>query len=96
MHTFDTCAKPSARSGEALLNSAASSDPRSIVCTTSALGKALATAPRLLNRSIAIPAVRYLSPLRSSTLAIGFLNQPSGCVGCGPYRNDTTLAPIDA
>ena len=96
MHTFDTPAKPSARSEDALLNSAASSDPRSISWTMSALGNVLAIAPRLLNMSIEMPAVRYLSPLTSSSLAIGFLNQPSGCVGCGPYKNETTFAPIDA
>ena len=38
-----------------------------------------------------MPTVRNFMPLKSSTLVIGFLNQPSGCVGIGPYRNDTTF-----
>src|SRR5437764_1638523 len=33
-----------------------------------------------VNMSIEIPTVRYLRPLRSSTLVTGFLNHPSGCV----------------
>ena len=40
--------------------------------------------------------MRYLRPLKSSALVIGFLNQPSGCVDIGPYGNDTTLALIEA
>ena len=34
-------------------------------------------------------------PLKSSGLVTGFLYQPSGCVGIGPYGKETTLAPID-
>jgi hypothetical protein len=36
------------------------------------------------NTSIDTPTVRNLSPLKSSALVIGFLYQPSGCVGIGP------------
>jgi hypothetical protein len=42
-----------------------------------------------------MPTVRNFRPLRSSARAIGFLNQPSGWLGIGPYMNDLTLAPID-
>jgi len=49
-----------------------------------------------VNRSIEMPTVRYFMPLKSSGLVIGFLNHPSGCVGIGPYGNDTTFAPIEA
>ncbi len=79
-----------------LLNSAASSRPRSIAGTISPPGSALTAAPMAVNTSIEMPTVRYLRPLKSSTLVIGFLNQPSGCVAIGPYGNDTTLAPTDA
>jgi hypothetical protein len=48
-----------------------------------------------VNTSIEMPTVRNFSPLKSSFLVIGFLNQPSGCVAIGPYGNDTTLALID-
>ncbi len=84
------------RSDVALLNSAASSRPRSIAGTISPPGSALTAAPIAVNRSIARPLVRYFRPLKSSVLVMGFLNQPSGCVAIGPYRNDTTLPPIDA
>src|ERR1700704_4966074 len=96
MHTLDTSAKPRARSDEALLNSAASSKPRSIADTISPPGSALTAAPKPWNTSMEMPTVRNLRPLKSSTLEIGFLYQPSGCVGIGPYGNDTTFAPIDA
>ena len=95
MQTFETSANPSRRSDEALLNSAASSRPRSIAGTISPPGSALTAAPRPVNTSIEMPTVRNLRPLKSSFLVIGFLNQPSGCVGIGPYGNDTTLAPIE-
>src|SRR6188768_4067558 len=96
MHTLDTSGKPSARSDEALLNSAASSRPRSIAGTISPPGNAFTAAPRAVNTSIEMPTVRNLRPLKESTPVTGFLNQPSGCVGIGPYGNDTTLAPIEA
>ena len=95
MHTFDTSGKPSSLSELMLLNSAASSRPRSIAGTISPPGSALTAAPMAVNRSIEMPTVRYLSPLKSSALVIGFLNQPSGCVAIGPYGNDTTLAPTE-
>ncbi|MNR42009.1 hypothetical protein D3C85_1604770 [compost metagenome] len=84
MQTFDTSWKPSARSELALLNSAASSSPRSSAGTISAPGSAFTAAPRPVKMSIDSPTVRNLSPLKSSGLVIGFLNQPSGCVGMGP------------
>ena len=96
MQTLDTSGKPSRRSELTLLNSAASSRPRSIAGTISPPGSAFTAAPMPVNRSIEMPTVRYLRPLKSSALVIGFLNQPSGCVAIGPYGNDTTLAPIDA
>src|SRR5215212_500383 len=68
MQTFETSAKPSARSEEALLNSAASSSPRSIAETISPPGSALTAAPSPVNTSIDMPTVRNLRPLRSSTL----------------------------
>src|SRR5262245_356345 len=96
MHTFDTSAKPKMRSDVALLNSAASSRPRSIAGTISAPGNALTAAPMPWNKSIEMPTVRNFNPLKSSTLVIGFLYQPSGWVAIGPYGNETTLAPIEA
>src|SRR4029434_3987293 len=96
MQILETSAKPSARSDDALLNSAASSSPRSIAATISPPGSAFTAAPMPVNTSIEMPTVRNLRPLKSSTLVIGFLYQPSGWVGIGPYGNDTTLAPIDA
>src|SRR4051812_31678220 len=96
MQTLETSGNPRMRSDDALLNSAPSSKPRSIAGTISPPGSALTAAPIAVNKSIAKPLVRYLSPLKSSFLVIGFLNQPSGWVGIGPVRNDTTLAPIDA
>src|ERR687893_727569 len=95
MQTLETSAKPSARSDEALLNSAASRRPRSMADTISPPGSALTAKPIPVNTSIEMPTVRNLSPFRSSARVIGFLNQPSGWVGIGPYGNDTTLAPID-
>src|SRR4029078_1200404 len=96
MHTLDTSAKPRMRSEGALLNSAASSTPRSIAGTISPPGNAFTAAPMPVNTSIEIPTVRNFRPLKSVVLVFGFLYQPSGCVGIGPYGNDTTLAPIDA
>src|SRR6266511_2901478 len=78
MQTFDTSGKPRARSEEALLNSAASSRPRSIAGTISAPGSAFTAAPRPLKMSIERPTVRYLRPLKSSAFETGFMNQPSG------------------
>src|SRR5258708_29957113 len=95
MHTLETSGKPRRRSEVALLNSAASSKPRSIAGTISPPGSAFTAAPIPVNTSIETPTVRYFIPLKSSTLVIGFLNQPRGCVGIGPYGNDTTLAPIE-
>src|SRR5204862_1202637 len=95
MHTLDTSGKPSNRPELALLNSAASRSPRSIAGTISPPGSAFTAAPMPVNRSIEMPTVRYLRPLKSSGLVIGFLNQPSGCVNIGPYGKDTTLAPIE-
>jgi hypothetical protein len=84
MQIFETSAKPSARSDDALLNSAASRRPRSKADTISPPGSALTAAPMAVNRSIEMPTVRNLRPCKSSGLAIGFLNQPSGWVGMGP------------
>src|SRR5262247_1737752 len=95
MHTFETSGKPRMRSDVALLNSAASSRPRSIAGTISPPGSAFTAAPMVVNTSIEMPTVRNLRPLKSSTLVIGFLYQPSGCVHIGPYGNDTTLAPME-
>src|SRR5258706_3254657 len=91
MHTFETSGNPSRRSDDALLNSAASRRPRSIAGTISPPGSALTDAPMPWKRSIEMPTVRYLRPLKSSTLVIGFLNHPSGWVGCGPYGKETTF-----
>src|SRR4029079_4820336 len=96
MHTLDTSAKPRMRSEVALLNSAASSRPRSIAGTISPPGNAVTAAPMPVNTSIEMPTVRNFRPLKSSDLVIGFLYQPSGCVAIGPYGNDTTLRVIDA
>ena len=91
IHTLDTSGKPNRRSEEALLNSAASNRPRSIAGTISPPGIALTETPMSLKISIERPTVRYLRPFMSSTLTTGFLNQPKGCVGIGPYRNEVTL-----
>src|SRR5260221_14777006 len=96
MHTLETSGKPRIGSEVALLNPAASSSPRSIAGTISPPGNALTAAPMPVNTSMETPTVRYFRPLKSSALVIGFLNQPSGCVGIGPYGKDTTLAPIEA
>src|SRR5512147_2020493 len=96
MQTLETSAKPSSLSELMLLNSAASSRPRSIAGTISPPGSALTAAPMPVNTSTERPTVRYLRPLKSPTLVIGFLNQPRGCVNIGPYGNDTTLPPIEA
>src|ERR1700712_409870 len=95
MHTLATSGNPRMRSDDALLNSAASSRPRSIAETISPPGKALTAAPMPVNTSMEMPTVRNLTPLRSSALVTGFLNQPSGWVGIGPYGKETTLAPIE-
>ena len=78
------------RSDVALLNSAASSRPRSIAGTMSPPGSAFTAAPILVKMSIDSPTVRYFRPLMSSGLDTGFLNQPSGWVGIGPYTNEVT------
>src|SRR4029079_4399296 len=96
MHTLETSGKPSRRSEVALLNSAPSSRPRSIAGTISPPGSAFTAAPIPLYTSIEMPTVRNFMPFMSSTLVIGFLNQPNGWVGIGPYGNETTLAPIEA
>src|SRR5207302_10665617 len=93
MQILETSANPSARSDDALLNSAASIRPRSMAATISPPGNAFTAAPMPWNTSMEMPTVRNLSPLKSSGFVIGFLYQPSGWVGIGPYGNDTTLAP---
>ena len=95
MQFFATSGKPSARSDEALLNSAASIRPRSSAGTISPPGSGFTAAPSSVKMSTARPTVRNFRPFMSSTLAIGFLNQPSGCVGIGPYRYETTSMLID-
>src|SRR3981081_122541 len=92
MQTLETSANPSARSDEALLNSAASSRPRSIADTISPPGSALTARPMPVNTSMEMPTVRYLRPFISSALVIGFLNQPSGCGGIGPDGDGRELA----
>src|ERR1041384_3417012 len=92
MHTLETSGKPSTRSEVALLNSAPSRSPRSIAGTISPPGSALTAAPMPVKTSIEMPTVRNFMPLKSSTLVIGFLYQPSGCVHIGPYGDQTTLA----
>ena len=52
--------------------------------TISPPDSAFTAAPRPVNTSIEMPTVRNLSPLKSSGLVTGFLNQPSGWVGIGP------------
>jgi hypothetical protein len=84
MQTFETSGKPSSLSEVMLLNSAASSRPRSIAGTISPPGNAFTAAPMPVNTSIEMPTVRNLRPLKSSTLVIGFLYQPRGCVNIGP------------
>jgi len=96
MQILETSAKPSARSDDALLNSAASINPRSIADTISPPGSAFTAAPKPWNTSMEMPTVRNLRPLKSSAFVIGFLYQPSGWVGIGPYGNETTFAPIEA
>src|SRR5258706_3193739 len=96
MHTLETSGNPRRRSDEALLNSAASSRPRSMAGTISPPGSAFTAAPMPLNTSTDRPTVRYFRPLNWLMLVIGFLNQPSGCVHIGPYGYDTTFPPIQA
>src|SRR3954468_17620643 len=90
MQTLETSGKPSALSDDVLLNSAASSRPRSMAATISPPGMAFTAAPMPVKMSIDSPTVRNLRPLKSAVFVTGFLYQPSGCVGIGPYRNDTT------
>ena len=66
-----------------MLNSKPSITPRSIAGTISPPGSCATDAPIAWNRSAARPTVRYFRPLRSPSLVIGFLNQPSGWVGIG-------------
>ncbi|CUI30950.1 Uncharacterised protein [Achromobacter xylosoxidans] len=94
MQILDTSWKPSARSEEALLNSAPSSRPRSSAGTISPPGSAFTAAPIAVYMSMARPTVRNFTPLTSSILEIGRLNQPKGCVGMGPYISDTTFTPM--
>src|SRR5512141_633619 len=91
MQTLDTSGNPRRRSDDALLNSAPSSRPRSRAGTISAPGNGFTAAPCAVYMSTARPTVRNFRPLSSSTFVIGFLNQPNGCVGIGPYRYDTTF-----
>ena len=86
MQFLATSAKPSTRSELALLNSAASIRPRSSAGTISPPGSGFTATPISVNTSTARPTVRNFRPFMSSTRATGFLNQPSGCVGMGPYR----------
>ena len=67
-----------------------------MAATISPPGSAFTAAPMPWNTSMEMPTVRNRSPLKSSTPVTGFLNQPSGCVGIGPYTYETTLAPIEA
>ena len=67
-----------------------------MAATISPPGSAFTAAPMPWKTSIEMPTVRNFRPLRSSTLVMGFLNQPSGWVGIGPYRKETTFAPIEA
>ena len=64
--------------------------------TISPPGRAFTAAPSAVNTSIEMPTVRNLRPLKSVALVMGFLNQPRGWVGIGPYGKDMTLALIDA
>ena len=66
MKNLETSGKPSSRSEEGLLNSAASSRPRSIAGTISPPGRMVTAAPISLNRSAERPTVRYFMPLKSS------------------------------
>ena len=84
MQTLATSGKPSRLSLDALLNSAASSRPRSIAGTISPPGSGFTAAPKSLYMSTARPTVRNLRPFICSALVTGFLNQPSGWVGIGP------------
>jgi hypothetical protein len=95
MQVLETSGKPRVRSELALLNSAASISPRSMAGTISEPGSAFTAAPMPVNRSMEMPTVRNFSPLKSSGLVTGFLYQPRGCVGIGPYGKETTLAPIE-
>jgi hypothetical protein len=58
MQTLATSANPRMRSEVALLNSAASSRPRSSAGTISPPGSALTAAPRPVNRSMEMPTER--------------------------------------
>ena len=76
-----------------MLNSNASITPRSIAGTISPPGSCVTFIPICCIRSAARPTVRYLKPLSSSALLIGFLNQPSGWVGIGIAQKLTTSIP---
>ena len=52
--------------------------------TISPPGRAFTAQPMAVYMSTESPTVRNFIPLRSSSLVIGFLNQPKGCVGIGP------------
>ena len=90
MQTLATSGKPRTRSDEELLNSAPSISPRSSAGTISPPGSGFTAAPMSLYMSTARPTVRNFVPLMSASLATGFLNQPKGWVGIGPYRYETT------
>lgn len=47
-----------------------------------------------LYMSMARPTVRNFAPLTSSALVMGFLNQPNGWVGMGPYISEVTFTPM--
>ena len=64
MQILETSAKPRMRSDVALLNSAASSRPRSMAATISPPGSALTAAPMPWNTSIEMPTVRNFRPLQ--------------------------------
>ena len=78
--TWTTSGKPSRRSDEGLLNSAASSRPRSIAGTISPPGRMVTAAPISLNRSAERPTVRYFMPLKSSP-ALDLLLEPAERLG---------------
>ena len=59
--------------------------------TMSAPPMIVTAAPISFIRSAASPTVRYFSFCICAASVIGFLNQPSGCVGIGPVSQPTTL-----
>ena len=74
-----------------LLNSKASITPFSSAGMISPPGSCVTLAPISWNRSAARPTVRYFRPFSSEAWVMGFLNQPSGCVGIGIAKKPTTL-----